>query len=104
MPPGGSNYASRFALALSYVIEGGWLDDDFIDFLQRLRAGSNSSRRIAEWYGMLAQMEIFVPAKCDTASGQGKSSSGSGSGGDSRTEAEQANDASAAASDLVLFE
>ena len=62
MPPGGSNYASRFALALSYVIEGGWLDDEFIDSLQRLRAVSNSNRRIAEWYSTLVQMEIFVPA------------------------------------------
>ena len=66
MPPGGSNYASRFALALSYVIEGGWLDDEFIDSLQRLRAVSNSNRRIAEWYSTLVQMEIFVPAKSST--------------------------------------
>ena len=58
--------APRLALALSYVIEGGWLDDEFIDSLQRLRAVSNSNRRIAEWYSTLVQMEIFVPAKSST--------------------------------------
>ena len=65
MPPGVSDDARRLALALSYVIEGGWLDDEFIDVLQRLRAASKSNQQIAEWYGRLAELEICCSVRDD---------------------------------------
>ena len=59
MPP---HDARRLEGALSYVIEERWLDDEFIDVVQRLRAASKSTQHIAEWYGILAELETFVPA------------------------------------------
>ena len=65
MPPGVSAHAHRLALGLSYVIEGGWIDDGWIDVLQRLRAASKSNQQIAEWYGRLVKLEIFCSVRDD---------------------------------------
>ena len=79
MPPGVSDDARRLALALSYVIEGGWLDDEFIDVLQRLRAASKSNQQIAEWYSRLVDLEICCNVRDD----------GQAAGGDSEVSSEK---------------
>ena len=73
MPPGVSAHAHRLALGLSYVIEGGWIDDEWIDVLQRLRAASKSNQKIAEWYSRLVELEICCSVRDDGQAAGGDS-------------------------------